>query len=158
MLTTTTVEMSHSANVFITLLDSGGIVVGTTLTDSSGTYAFYNLPAGNYTIVETNLAGYVDVSDVDGANDNRVAVRLSSGTNSTGNDFVDEIRSFSPSLSPSSSILPSTSPSVSGAPTVTSSPSVKPLGSISGSVSEDTNNDNTGDIPLSNVVILLVRL
>jgi hypothetical protein len=38
------------ANVFITLLDSGGIVVGTTLTDSSGTYAFYNLPAGNYTI------------------------------------------------------------------------------------------------------------
>jgi hypothetical protein len=31
-----------------------------------------------------------------------------------------------------------------------------PLGTISGSVKEDTNNDDTGDIPLSNVVISLV--
>ena len=143
-------------NVFITLFDKSGIVVGTTITDFGGRFVFYNLLPGNYTVMETNLAGYVDVSDVDGANDNTVSVRLGAGTNSTGNDFVDEVISSPPSTSPSSSILPSTDPSVSGAPSLTATPSVNPSGSISGSVKEDTNNDNIGDMPLSNVLISLV--
>jgi hypothetical protein len=39
-------------NVFITLLNQSGIVVSTTLTDSTGGYVFDNLQAGNYTVVE----------------------------------------------------------------------------------------------------------
>lgn len=97
--------------VLITLLDRFGVVVGTTLTDSSGYYVFYDLLAGDYTVVETNLAGYADVSDVDGANDNRVSVRLGESSNSTGNDFVDELASPVPSSAPSSSGVPSGSSS-----------------------------------------------
>jgi hypothetical protein len=44
--------------------------------------------------METNIAGYLDVSDVDGTDPNTISVTLGSGSaalNSTGNDKVDEL-------------------------------------------------------------------
>lgn len=115
------------AGVLITLLDRSGVVVGTTLTDTGGAYVFYNLVFGNYTVLETNLAGYADVSDVDGANDNRVFVRLAASTNSTGNNFVDELASIAPSFAPSSSGAPSGSISPSATPSTSVGPSSSQL-------------------------------
>ncbi len=60
-------------------------------TDGSGAYSFDNLPPGNYTVVQTNLnANYSDVKDSDGANDNTIAITLSTGQISVGNNFVDK--------------------------------------------------------------------
>ena len=44
--------------VILTLLDSNGGVVATTTTAADGTYAFKNLPPGNYTVVETQPKVY----------------------------------------------------------------------------------------------------
>ncbi|MCK6394374.1 SdrD B-like domain-containing protein [Zoogloea sp.] len=78
------------AGVTVQLKDSTGTVVQTTTTDANGNYTFNNVPAGNYTVVETNKPGYLDVNDVDGGNPNSIAVNLTPGASSTGNDFVDE--------------------------------------------------------------------
>jgi SdrD B-like domain len=54
--------------VFIVLKNKNGDVIATTLTDSMGYYVFYDLPAGTYTVTETNLVGVPsDVKDIDGA-------------------------------------------------------------------------------------------
>lgn len=42
----------------MTLLDASGVVVATTLTDSSGNYSFSNLRPGQYSVRETQPAGY----------------------------------------------------------------------------------------------------
>ena len=64
------------------------------VTDLSGNYAhaFYNLPAGAYAVMETNLPRYLDVSDIDGGDFNTITITLGAGSelNSTGNDFLDE--------------------------------------------------------------------
>ncbi|MCC7336145.1 MAG: carboxypeptidase regulatory-like domain-containing protein [Pirellulaceae bacterium] len=46
------------AGVRMTLLDASGVVVATTLTDSSGNYSFSNLRPGQYSVRETQPAGY----------------------------------------------------------------------------------------------------
>lgn len=81
------------SNVMLTLMDPSGIVVGTTLTDSNGNYEFCGLPAGTYSIVETNPPTYTDISDSDGANDNTILVTVTADENSVGNDYTDEIPS-----------------------------------------------------------------
>jgi hypothetical protein len=48
------------------------------------------VPAGSYTVEETNKPGYTDVGDTDGGNPNQISVTLTPGQSSTGNDFVDE--------------------------------------------------------------------
>ena len=60
------------------------------MTDSDENNVFDDLPAGEYKVIETNLPGYLDVSDVDGPNDNMINVPLGGGENVTGRDFVDE--------------------------------------------------------------------
>ena len=145
-------------NVQIDLLDSTGAVVATRFTDSDGNYVFNDLPMGSYTVVETNLPNYVDVSDTDPPNDNMISVTLSVGgvVNSTDNDFVDELVSDAPSVSS----IPSETPTVSPGPTNTGVPSASPsegiLGSISGTVLEDLDNNDTGDVGLANVTITLL--
>ena len=81
---------SPIGGVTVTLKDANGNIVGTAITDANGNYAFNNLPAGTYTVVETNKPGYLDVSDIDGGNPNSIAVTLNPGQTSAGNDFVDE--------------------------------------------------------------------
>lgn len=78
------------SGIAITLLDSSGIIIGTTLTDSVGDYIFYDVPApGGYNVLATG--GGVFVWDVDGGDPNNIAVELGNGgaLDSTGNDFVD---------------------------------------------------------------------
>ena len=136
--------------------------MATTLTDSKGEYLFVDLPAGVYSVTETNLAGFSDVSDVDGVNDNKVVVSLTfANLNSTENNFVDERGSVVvPAPSSGLSESPSTSPSVSTRPSFSSSSSssssIAVLGSISGSVLEDVDNDNDGDVGIAGVLMTLL--
>ena len=68
-----------------------GSALATTITDSLGNYIFFGLPAGLYQVNQTNVeSGRLDVKDSDGENPNIIFINLSSGQNSTGNDFVDE--------------------------------------------------------------------
>ncbi|MFO0941131.1 MAG: SdrD B-like domain-containing protein [Pirellulales bacterium] len=52
-------EEQPIAGVTITLLDSSGKVVATTLTNSNGLYRFDNLKAGRYTVRESQPSGYL---------------------------------------------------------------------------------------------------
>ncbi|KAI2496385.1 oxidoreductase [Fragilaria crotonensis] len=81
---------ANLGGVLITLLDKNLDPIATTLTDSLGNYVFNDIPAGDYFVKESNLPGYLDVSDVDGGNPNLISVSLAGGEDSTGNDFVDE--------------------------------------------------------------------
>ncbi|MEZ5327484.1 MAG: SdrD B-like domain-containing protein [Verrucomicrobiales bacterium] len=75
--------------VTVTLRDSGGNVIGTATTDGSGNYAFANLPAGDYTVTETDPSGTTSGTDKDSAdNDNVIAITGLSG-DSLDNDFAD---------------------------------------------------------------------
>ena len=135
--------------VLITLTDAPGAVVATTLTDSNGNYEFVGLPIAVYRVSETNLVGFIDVSEVDGNNDNTLMVSLTfPQPDSTSNDFCDKLPSTVPSGSPSSS--PSVSPSA--------SPSVAPRGSVSGTVQEDVDDDDVCDKPMPGVTVTLTDL
>jgi hypothetical protein len=68
------------ANVPVKLLNTSSAVVAMTLIDSSGNYMFYNLPIGSYSVMETDLAGFLDVSDIDGSDAIIVAVTLGLGS------------------------------------------------------------------------------
>ena len=123
------------ANVVLTLKDENGADIDsdpntagvqptTTSTDSEGNYSFAGLPPGNYQVVETDIAGFQSVSDVDGANNNIIGdetpIAVTAGQDTAGNDFVDE-----------------------------------QLGSLSGQVLQDTDNNNVGDAALADVVLTL---
>ena len=80
---------SGIAGVTIELLNDQGNVVDTTVTDGNGHYSFSNVAPGDYTIRETDPAGHTSTADIDGGNDNQIAVTLSAGGSSTGNDYLD---------------------------------------------------------------------
>ncbi len=67
-------------------MDAAGIVIGSTLTDSTGYYAFDDLPAGRYAVRQTQPAGYLDGLDTAGQIDNRVV-----GTAVNPGDRIDNI-------------------------------------------------------------------
>ncbi len=70
---------------------SDGQVLGSTTTLGDGTYAFDNLVAGDYVVVESDPVGATSTYDIEGnSTDNAIAVALS-GTDSTGNDFLDTV-------------------------------------------------------------------
>jgi LPXTG-site transpeptidase (sortase) family protein len=74
---------SPLTGVTVQLANSGGTVIATTTTNASGAYNFTNLPAGSYTVIETDPAGYTSTTL------NNVGVTLSSGTTATVN-FGDQ--------------------------------------------------------------------
>lgn len=86
------------ANVRVTLYSdpnndgdpSDGTVLAIANTLADGSYEFLNLALGNYVVVETDPAGFNSVADVDGANDNRIKVSLSTLTAVTGRNFLDK--------------------------------------------------------------------
>lgn len=72
-------------------------------TDLEGNYVVVDLSEGTYVVIELNLPGDFDVSDIDGANNNAITVPLGVGVDSTGNNLVDILPSSVPSDSPSGS-------------------------------------------------------
>ncbi len=84
------------------LIDSNGIpvynksgVLMEAITGFDGKYNFPFLPLGKYVVRQENPNGYESVSDVDGANDNIIAVTLtSSNANVINRNFVEKL--FSP--------------------------------------------------------------
>jgi large repetitive protein len=75
------------ANVVIVARNAGNVIVATTTTDASGTYTFIGLPAGNYTIEQTQPAGYGSSTP------NAVSVTVGAG-NSGGADFGETTSSL----------------------------------------------------------------
>ncbi len=69
--------------VIVTLTDANGGVVATTRTTGDGTYSFVNVPAGAYTVRETDPAGYVSTTA------NSVPVNMAAGGSATAN-FGDQ--------------------------------------------------------------------
>jgi protocatechuate 3,4-dioxygenase beta subunit len=119
---------ANLAGVTLELLDSAGNPVLnasnnpiTTTTLANGSYSFTGVAPGTYQVRQTNLAGYQNVSDTQGANDNIINLTVTAGATASGNNFVDE-----------------------------------QLGSITGSVTADTDNNNSGDANLAGVTLELL--
>jgi protocatechuate 3,4-dioxygenase beta subunit len=116
-------------NVTLTLFDALGNQVGTTQTASDGTYCFNNLVAGDYIVRETQPAGLADVSENEGGADNDAA------DNNEDNAI---------------------SATVSAGETDMNNDFVEEkTGNLCGRVTEDIDNDDTGDQPIENVTLTL---
>ncbi|WP_341405633.1 SdrD B-like domain-containing protein [Luteolibacter soli] len=103
----------------------------TTATITGGTYSFTNLPPGAYVVVETQPSGYFTVTDGD--------------TTSPGDDAANS--------STTDNRIPV---AVAANETDTGNDFLEEQpGAISGTVWADTNNDNTGDVGISGVVLTL---
>ena len=107
-----------------------GPAVATTTTDTDGNYVFSDLTSGNYVVIETQPAGLNDVSEDEGGidndqGDNGVVNSIAAKVDAGENDANNDFVE------------------------------VAPLGSLSGNVSQDTNNDNMGDVNLPNVTLEL---
>lgn len=67
-----------------------GVQIGTRTTASNGSYSFTGLPPGGYVVIESQPAGYLNVSDTDGGtNLSRVVLVLAPGATGTAS-FVEE--------------------------------------------------------------------
>lgn len=67
-----------------------GVLLGTRTTASNGSYSFTGLPPGGYVAIESQPAGYINVSDTDGGADlSRVVLTLAPGATATAS-FVEE--------------------------------------------------------------------
>ena len=84
--------------VTVELRDAAGNLVASQVTGPNGEYEFLNIPPGNYTLVQVQDPGFVDVSDEDGSPDpdggndpvdNEIPVVLAAGENDDDNDFID---------------------------------------------------------------------
>ncbi|KAI2514320.1 oxidoreductase [Fragilaria crotonensis] len=87
--------------VTVALVDNNGITVDTATTNAGGGYVFNEVEPGQYTVVETQPAGYPnsvsdydedpdgDAEDVDKTVDNKINVTLKAGEADKENNFVD---------------------------------------------------------------------
>ena len=124
---------SPLANVTINLKDLAGNILATDVTDASGNYEFLNVAPGQYTIMEVQPTGYNSVSDVDATPD------PDGNDGSTPNDMIPVTVTAGENDNDNNLVEEQT-------------------GSIRGTVTKDTNNDNVGDSPLANVTINLKDL
>ena len=65
------------------------MLIDSTTTSGGGNYLFTGVAPGDYTVRETNPAGYTSTNDTDTPNDDRIGVTLPVGVDSLGNDFLD---------------------------------------------------------------------
>jgi LPXTG-motif cell wall-anchored protein len=84
--------MTPLAGVTIALIDSAGTVVSSTTTVADGSYEFAGVAAGDFTVTETQPAGYGAGLIVPG---NSIAVPVAAGIGSAGNDFSESLASIS---------------------------------------------------------------
>jgi len=83
------VDTNGISGVTIELL-TNGVVAATTTTTATGGYSFTNLLPGSYVVREVDLSGWYSTLDTDAPiTNNLIAVTLTSGQTSTGNDFYD---------------------------------------------------------------------
>ncbi|GEP41717.1 hypothetical protein BGE01nite_10080 [Brevifollis gellanilyticus] len=66
-----------------------GTLVAIVTTAADGLYEFPNLATGTYVIVESQPPGYSSSGDTQGANDNRIALNVSTLTTFANNNFFD---------------------------------------------------------------------
>jgi hypothetical protein len=106
-------------------------------TDENGYYEFLEVPDGKYSIVQTNLDGYIWLSDTDGsALDGTISVVIANGSYSLNNNFVD---------SPPAELIPDLS--------ATGAPGADLY--ISGRVWSDVNHNSIDEVELPGVTITL---
>jgi len=117
------------ADITVTLLNGDGVVVATTVTNSSGVYLFAQLPPGTYTIVvdtSTLPSFWTQSFDPDGVLDARTTVTLRSGEVNLDQDFgfaEPAVLPPPPITTTTSTTTPITTPI---APPVTSPPGITP--------------------------------
>ncbi|RYD29573.1 MAG: hypothetical protein EOP87_18090, partial [Verrucomicrobiaceae bacterium] len=79
--------------VTITLFDDTNAQVATTTTAADGSYIFTGLKPGTYSVQQTQPAGYLSVSDVDGGNPdiigNITPIEITPGLQVTGRNFLE---------------------------------------------------------------------
>ena len=89
-----TIEGSDSpiSGVTVELFNADDLdnAIASTTTDDAGFYEFTDLANGEYVVKETQPGGFESVTDIDGTDDNQIAVTITDG-NSTGNDFLEEV-------------------------------------------------------------------
>lgn len=121
---------SGLSGVTVTLYRGGNdTIAGTTTTNASGLYSFTNLMPGSYYVVFDPVAGFL---------------RSTANQGADASDSDADASGRTPTITLSG-----------GQSNLTLDAGYFQPGSISGSVLADTNNDNSGDVPLSGVVITL---
>ncbi len=136
--TSTTISLYNDVNAN-GVYDAGtDTFVSSTTTDGSGNYAFNNIPPGNYVVVETDPSGFTSVADADNSADNGPGGSPDLANPNT-NDNAIPVSLAAGETDANNDFVDEQIP-----------------GSISGNVSVDTNNDNTGDAnPPSAVTVKL---
>jgi hypothetical protein len=69
---------------------SDGVQIADIFTNQNGIYTFNDVPTGKYAVLEINPAGASSTADVDGGNQDSIAVTML-GVNITGRDFLDTL-------------------------------------------------------------------
>ncbi len=126
------------SGVTLTLKDSNGDTVATTTTNSSGNYTFSNVTPGDYTVVETDPTGYSSVSDEDSVTD---------GGGNDGETGSDGVNDNTISVNLLANETDSGNDFVDELNTAT--------GTISGTITDDTDGDGNGNTAISGVTIKL---
>lgn len=75
------------AGFTVELFDRNGLFIMTVTSDASGFFKFMDISPGEYSIIETNLVSYLDITDSDGGNTGVINVGVSTAT-SERNTFV----------------------------------------------------------------------
>ncbi len=77
------------SGVTVESLNTSGEVVENDVNSSGGFYSFNNINSGDYQVRQTNLPGFVDVSDSDGGDPNLINVTVVDGGVYSNLNFVD---------------------------------------------------------------------
>ena len=85
-------DLDEDDNPDVVQIDTDGDGIpdsdATITTDATGQFSF-DLPPGNYLVLETNPPGYSDIGESDGVIDNSIAATVNSGEDTDGLQFID---------------------------------------------------------------------